>query len=262
MRRAGVQSGDGDKYKDDDRSASRFAKKKRENFQRVCDAVEAERYKIVWFWSTSRQTRGDVPLDELAAASVKAGVLWCINGQLLNPANDDDMLIAGINNLIDKQYSARISKDSHGAAASRSRWPRKAPHGPVIYEGTHRKYDPDVMVKGRHKFIRDVPGDVYDGNELEPSWRKNSHAYRVVCEIFGPGSRGVIRCSSIRRDLEDRVDADAAPRKNTDTPTPLEPGPRVRWDRDRSPSYIGKRAWHAESGKDARAGSRRSWDAA
>ena len=182
VRRAGVQSGDGDKYKDDDRSASRFAKKKRENFQRVCDAVEAERYKIVWFWSTSRQTRGDVPLDELAKSSVKAGVLWCINGQLLNPANDDDMLIAGINNLIDKQYSARISKDSRRGCKSIALAGK--PHGPVIY-GYTRKYDPDVMVKGRPKFIRDVP-DVFgaNGRPLE-----NSPAY-VVCEIYGPDRAG------------------------------------------------------------------------
>src|SRR6266487_694960 len=112
VKRTGVTSGASDTFKDDDRSASMFARKQRENFDELRKAIEAERYKVVWFWSTSRQTRGDVNIYELAKVSADHGVLWCVGGQLLNPANEDDLLFLGIHHLMDRQYSWRISKDS------------------------------------------------------------------------------------------------------------------------------------------------------
>ena len=110
-RRTAVQSGPADLFQDDDRSASMFATRQRENFDRLREAIEAERYKVVWFWSTSRQTRGDVNIYELAKVSAAHGVLWCVAGQLLNPANEDDLLFLGIHHLMDRQYAWRISKD-------------------------------------------------------------------------------------------------------------------------------------------------------
>ena len=96
-----------DVFKDDDRSASTFATRQRENFKLLREGIVAGRFKIVWFWATSRQTRGDVPLDVLAGESADHGVLWCVLGQLLNPANGDDHLFLTIHYIMDRQYSWR-----------------------------------------------------------------------------------------------------------------------------------------------------------
>src|SRR5262249_52899527 len=117
VQRTGVASGPASRFKDDDRSASMFAKRQRENFENLqaalragCTACgaghgthKASRIKVVWFWATSRQTRGDINIYELAKVSADHGVLWCVGGQLLNPANEDDLLFLGIHHLMDRQ---------------------------------------------------------------------------------------------------------------------------------------------------------------
>ncbi|HET9972006.1 MAG TPA: recombinase family protein, partial [Streptosporangiaceae bacterium] len=54
-----------DVFPDDDRSASIYAFKDRPAFIALREAIRAGRYKIVWFWATNRQTRGDIPIDDL-----------------------------------------------------------------------------------------------------------------------------------------------------------------------------------------------------
>jgi DNA invertase Pin-like site-specific DNA recombinase len=235
-----------DVFKDDDRSASTFATRQRENFDQLRKGIEAGRYKIVWFWATSRQTRGDVPLDVLADESAKHGVLWCVNGQLLNPASGDDHLILTIHYIMDRQYSARISKDSrrgHKYIAHDGK-----PHGPANY-GYRREYERDasgqlVMVKGRPKFKRDVP-DVFDGNGRPIA---DSPAY-IVREIFDRLSRGE-PVTRIARDLEDR----RIPRPRKPRNPEIDP---CRWTHAgvqfiaQNPFYIGKRIYQQESWRPA-----------
>jgi len=244
--RTPVLYGPGDLFRDDDRSASTFASKQRKNFDELRQAIAAGRYKIVWFWATSRQTRGDVPLDVLADESAKHGVLWCVNGQLLNPANGDDHLFLTIHYIMDRQYSYRISKDSrrgHKYIAHDGK-----PHGPVVY-GYKRVYEHDasgqlVLVKGRPKFKRDVP-DEFDGNGRAMT---NSPAY-IVREIFDRLAAG---------EPVTRIAADLERRK---IPRPREPRnpeiDRCRWGHAavqriaQNPFYIGKRIYHQESWRPA-----------
>jgi len=239
VKRTGVISGNSDTFKDDDRSASMFATRQRENFTRLREAIEAERYKVVWFWSTSRQTRGDVNIYELAKVSADHGVLWCMDGQLLNPANEDDLLFLGIHHLMDRQYAWRISKDSrrgHKSIAYAGK-----PSGGAPY-GYRRTYDYSVMVKGKPKFLRDVP-NVFDGNGRPIA---HSPAY-VVCEIYDRIAAGD-SLYAIARSLEARgIHMPRKPRKYADQP--------CRWTVNTvqfiatSPAYIGKRIYHAESSK-------------
>jgi site-specific DNA recombinase len=237
--RTGVTSGPGDLFKDDDRSASMFATRQRENFGELRKAIEARRYKVVWFWSTSRQTRGDVNLYELAKASADAGVLWCMAGQLLNPANEDDLLFLGIHHLMDRQYSWRISKDSrrgHKSIAYAGK-----PAGRAVY-GYKRQYDDAVRVKGKPKFIRDVP-NVFDGNGLPV---ENSPAY-VVREIYDRMAAGE-PAGRIARSLEDRgIPTPRPPHKYTGQPCRWLTG-TVKFIAQ-NPAYIGKRIYHAQSGR-------------
>ena len=231
-----------DVFKDDDRSASTFATRQRENFKLLRAGIAAGRYKIVWFWATSRQTRGDVPLDVLSEESADHGVLWCVNGQLLNPANGDDHLFLTIHYIMDRQYSWRISKDSqrgHKYIAYEGR-----PAGPPVY-GYKREYERDadgqpVLVKGRPRFVRDVP-NVYDGNGRPI---ENSPAY-VVREIYDRIAAGD-GITKIANSLEDRgIEIPRKPRKRVEYP--------CRWGRHTvlyiatNPAYIAKRTYRRES---------------
>jgi site-specific DNA recombinase len=240
--RTEVHYGPADLFKDDDRSASMFATRQRENFARLREAIEAERYKVVWFWATSRQTRGDVNIYELAKVSADHGVLWCVGGQLLNPANEDDLLFLGIHHLMDRQYAWRISKDSqrgHKYIAHEGK-----PAGPPVY-GYRREYERDasgqpVLVKGRPKFLRDVP-NVFDGNGRPI---ENSPAY-VVREIYDRIAAGE-GTGRIATSLEDRgIPIPRKPRKRVDQP--------CRWGRHTvlyiatNPAYIAKRTFRRES---------------
>jgi site-specific DNA recombinase len=240
--RLSVQAAPSDVFEDDDRSASTFATKQRENFKLLREGIAAGRYKIVWFWATSRQTRGDIPLDVLAEESANHGVLWCVNGQLLNPANGDDHLFLTINYIMDRQYSWRISKDSQrglNSIANVGKPTGKAPYG---YK---REYERDasgqpVMVRGRPKFVRDVP-NVYDGNGRPI---ENSPAY-VVREIYDRIAAGD-SASKIALSLENRgILIPRRPRKYADQP--------CRWRFHTvlyiatNPAYIAKRTHRRES---------------
>ena len=195
VERTGVESGPGDVFKDDDRSASTFAHRQRENFGQLREAIAAGRYKILWFWATSRQTRGDVPLDVLADESAKHGVLWCINGQILNPASGDDHLFLTIHYIMDRQYSYRISKDARRGLKAIAY--QGKPSGRISY-GYRRIYDYKVLIKGKPKWLRDE-ANVFDGHGRPI---ENSPAY-VVREIFDRiEARQPI--GRIARDLEDR----------------------------------------------------------
>src|SRR5712692_5289357 len=98
-------------YPDDDRGASEFSAKSRERFNELRADVRAGRYTggVIWFWATSRQTRGDVSLDELKAECIEAGVLWCFHGQVVNPANHRDMSYRVFSGIMDSQYAADLS---------------------------------------------------------------------------------------------------------------------------------------------------------
>lgn len=239
--RARTDTSDRDIFKDPDRSASRWATRARDNFNRLREAIEAGRYQIIWFWATSRQTRGDVPLDELAGESAKNGVLWCVNGQMFNPANEDDYSFLLMHYIMNRQWSWRISKDStrgHKSIALAGK-----PHGRTPY-GYRRVYDPKVMIKGKPRFIRDEPDTAAPpGHNIS-----DSPAY-VVREIFDRLARGE-GASRIARALEDRRVPRPAPPRNPE----IDP---CRWTQGtvkfiaQNPAYIGKRIYQQESWRPA-----------
>ena len=234
VNRTGVQSGPADRFKDDDRSASTFAHKQRENFTALREGITAGRYRIIWFWATSRQTRGDIPLDVLAEESKKHGVLWCVNGQVLNPANGDDHLILTINYIMDRQYSWRISKDVQRGLKSVALAGK--PGGRVAYGYTRRH----EIVAGKKTWLGDE-ANVFDSNG-DPI--ENSPAY-VVRWIYDSIERGV-PIARLARELEDRrIPTPHKPRREGRSP--------YHWTQHavlfiaRNPVYIRKRIYQAES---------------
>jgi site-specific DNA recombinase len=259
--RTGVSLTDADIYTDDDFSASRYAVEDRPAFIELRKAVNAGKYKVVWFWATSRQTRGDIPLSELAAEYEEQGVLWCFSGSLYNPANDDDSMILEIHHIIDKRYSAQISRDvRRGVKASAY---AGKPHGRIVY-GYKRIHHPTELTKhGRPKVVRDDP-NVYDGVG-RPA--ENSPAY-IVREIYDwiEAEKPV---SGIARSLEDReIRTPQPPRKCRGCGSKTDRGqcPQGHGDREtgwyqwtahavlyiaRNPFYAGMRVYQAASWRPA-----------
>jgi DNA invertase Pin-like site-specific DNA recombinase len=215
-----------------------FATRQRENFQALREAIEAERYKIVWFWATSRQTRGDVPLDVLAEESARHGVLWCVNGQILNPANGDDHLFLTIHYIMDRQYSYRISKDSKRGLKAVAHAGK--PGGRVAY-GYRRIHE---VIKGKKHWIRDEP-NVFDGNGRPIA---DSPAY-VVREIYDRIADGE-SIGSIARSLEDREIPTPQPPR-IEGRSPFHWTPHAVKFIARNPVYIRGRVYQSDSWRPA-----------
>jgi len=241
-------------WADDDRSASRRAKTEREGFAELRAEIASGRLdgQLIWFWASSRQTRGDISLDDLAAESEAHGVVWIMDGQVLNPANEDDMFRAGVDYLFNKQLSAKISKDVTRAKDADA---RKGKPAAVPLYGYRRMYATDgdgqpVMAKGRPVILSDEP--------CEP-------AASVVREIYDRIEANDT-LNAIARSLEDRcIPAPRHPRKCTTCGYKFKKDDRkkcphgheqdlCRWRASAvrfiatNVGYLGKRIFQAESG--------------
>lgn len=233
-------------YADDDRGASEFSGKTRDEFDEMRADVRAGRYAggVIWFWATSRQTRGDVSLDELKRECAEAGVLWCFHGQPVNPANHRDMTIRLFSGIMDAQYAADLSDavmrgkgSSAKAADGYVKPPGRVPYGYV------RQWDQTWTGKGR-RWLRDVPDDSTTDRETGARRPKEASPACIVREIITRTAAGESQ-ASIAIDLR---------RRRIPTPTPQRRGatPRWWWNHNTvryialNPVYIGKRVYQVE----------------
>lgn len=131
-----------DPYKDNDRSASRYARKQREDYSRMIDDLRRGDFKadVLVLWELSRGSRRvsewTLLLDALADAGVK--VYSTNNDKLFDPGKDgdyDDLLAAALDSQREStKTSARIRRDVRASAAE------GRPHGKKLY-GYDRRYD-------------------------------------------------------------------------------------------------------------------------
>lgn len=128
-------------FKDLDRSASRHAKKSRDEFEAMIAGIEAGHCRILVTWEASRFSRDLDIYVRLRSVCMTAGVLWCYNGTVYDLSKGED-----------RKATARDALESEGEAeAIRERNLRTArqfaekgkPHGPILY-GYARRYDPDT----------------------------------------------------------------------------------------------------------------------
>lgn len=216
-----------DTYRDPNRSASRFATKQRENFNRLLDDIEAGKLDdgAVWFWEASRSQRR---LDVFAALRDLCrdhGVLWVIRDRVQDPANTDDMAMAGVQAIFSESESEKTAQRVRRGKASSAAAGRRAGKVPYGYKAV---YDRD----GR--YLGDEP-NFYDGDgraaEDSPAW--------VVREIFARIAEGH-SITSIRRDLNERG---------------IRTSRGFRWDNSQlryiamSPTYLGQRVYHIDHGE-------------
>ncbi|MFG2528259.1 recombinase family protein [Streptomyces sp. NPDC048516] len=126
-------------FVDDDRSASRFRDREREEFERMIEWIEGGKLDIVFAWAATRLQRELDVYTRLRAACAKHGVLWCYGGKVYDLSNKDDRFRTGLDALIGErevdELRDNVKRTLRANAAS------GRPHGITPY-GYRRVYDP------------------------------------------------------------------------------------------------------------------------
>src|SRR5215207_5125979 len=91
------------------RSASRFATKARDEFDRLVADIEASKLDAIWFWEQSRSSRRLDVFAQLRDSCRKMGVLWVERDRVVDPNDNSDMLSAGFKALMSEQESEMTS---------------------------------------------------------------------------------------------------------------------------------------------------------
>jgi DNA invertase Pin-like site-specific DNA recombinase len=177
-------------YRDNDRSASRFATRQREDFTRMMADLAAGKLDVLWFWELSRSQRRLDVFAKLRDLSRDMGVLWVIRDRVYDPGNYADMMTLGMLSVIGENESEMTSQRVLRGKASSAASGR--PLGRVPY-GYRRVYHPETR-----QLVRQEP-DIFDGDDKAV---QDSPA-GVVREIFDRIAAG----DPVRRivvDLNDR----------------------------------------------------------
>jgi DNA invertase Pin-like site-specific DNA recombinase len=89
-----------EEFVDDDRSASTYRAREREEFERMIEWVEGGKLDIVIAWSATRLQRDILVYGRLREACRKNGVLWCYGGKIYDLTNKDDRFRTGLDALM------------------------------------------------------------------------------------------------------------------------------------------------------------------
>jgi site-specific DNA recombinase len=171
------------------RSASRFATKDREEYTRLLADIEAGKLEVVWFWEQSRSSRRLDVFAELRNICRDRGVLWVERDRVIDPNDNNDMMMAGFKAIISEQDSEMTSLRVTRGKASSAQAGRRAGRVAYAYKAL---YASDAS------YLHDVP-DMFDGDGKPV---EDSPAY-IVREIYTRILAGH-SITSIRRDLNDR----------------------------------------------------------
>jgi site-specific DNA recombinase len=160
------------RYADPGRSAPRFARSARENWQHVLYAVKARRFDVLVLWETSRASRDPEEWIPLLAECRRAGVriYVTVEDELYNlskPKHWKELAWDRIHNAYaSEETSQRVKRD---AAASDE---AGRPSGPVLF-GYERIYDPKTRALIEQRpypehapVVVDAITSVYQGESL------------------------------------------------------------------------------------------------
>lgn len=128
-----------DIYVDNDRSASTYATRDREEFNRMVADMRTVEVQFLVSWESSRAMRDMRTYLDLAEVSQEVGVRWCFNGSVIDLSNEEDEFRAMLEVTLSHKEVRRLSrrvKDGQAKAARDGR-----PHGQKVY-GYYRVYDP------------------------------------------------------------------------------------------------------------------------
>lgn len=126
-------------FEDNDRSASRYARKDRPEYEKLMDFVRSGDCDVLVTWEASRFQRDLELYVRLREISRQCHVLWSYSGRTYDLDRMDDRLSTGLDALLAERESdqirERVLRGMRGAAE------RGRPHGRLLY-GYRRVYDP------------------------------------------------------------------------------------------------------------------------
>jgi site-specific DNA recombinase len=130
-----------EEFKDVDRSASRHARRARDDFEALIAAVEAKKGRIVVAFEASRYYRDIEAYIRLRNACMANDVLLCYNGQVYDLSKREDRK-ATAQDAIAAEDEAEGIRD-RVLRTTRRQAKHGLPHGRLLY-GYARRYDPDT----------------------------------------------------------------------------------------------------------------------
>ncbi|WP_067470170.1 recombinase family protein [Actinomadura macra] len=178
---------------DNNKSASRFARKAREDFERLISDVEAGKLDGVWFWELSRSQRRLDVYARLRDLCRENGVFWVVAGRAYDLNNYMDVQALGFSAVMGETeseiISARVKRGKAGGAL------RGRPSGKLTY-GFRRVYD------DRGRYVEQLPDD-RPREAVGSDGRTHMYtAADVVAEIITRMSEGVTPGTITRSLLE------------------------------------------------------------
>jgi site-specific DNA recombinase len=130
-----------EEFKDVDRSASRHARRARDDFEALIAAIEAKKGRIVVAFEASRYYRDIEAYIRLRNACMANDVLLCYNGQVYDLSKREDRK-ATAQDAIAAEDEAEGIRD-RVLRSTRAQAKKGLPHGRLLY-GYARRYDPDT----------------------------------------------------------------------------------------------------------------------
>ena len=128
-------------FRDIDRSASRHARRARDDFEALIAAIEAKKGRIVVAFEASRYYRDVEVYIRLRNACMAANVLLCYNGQVYDLSKREDRKATAMDAIAAEDEAEGIR--DRVLRSTRAQAKKGLPHGRLLY-GYARRYDPDT----------------------------------------------------------------------------------------------------------------------
>jgi site-specific DNA recombinase len=126
-------------FTDNDRSASRYARRSRPGFIELVEFIESGGCDLVAVWESSRLTRDLEVHLRMQRLCRERGVRWAVQNRVIDPDDIDDEFQSNINAVVDAHSSNQTAKRVQRAVRANAVAGR--PHGRHVY-GYKRVYDP------------------------------------------------------------------------------------------------------------------------
>lgn len=166
---------------DNNKSASRFGLKSREDFTRLLGDIEAGKLDGVWFWDLSRSQRRLDVYARLRDLCRDKGVFWVVAGRPYDLNNYMDLQALGYDAVNNEAFSERLSANVKRGVKGSAAMGR--PAGRLNY-GYRRVYD------DRGRYVEQLPDDRSEEVTSEDGATVQYSKAAVVEEIFKRIARG------------------------------------------------------------------------
>jgi len=138
-------------FSDPGRSASRYAKQAREDYDRMVQGIGAGGCDVLVVWEASRGYRSTEAYLQLRNLCERKNVLICYNGRAYDMSDRQDRFTTGFDALRAEDEADQIRE--RNLRTVRLNAERRRPHGRIPY-GYRREYDPDTGA-----LLRQVPDE-------------------------------------------------------------------------------------------------------